>query len=89
MKQPRTTISVPEIGLVAVTRGMLGAGLALLLADKLPREARTTIGWTLFLVGAISTVPLARDVLDKMNSPIEDPVIPGYRPPLDLVAEER
>ena len=89
MKQARCSVTMPELGLLAVTRGMLGAGVALLLADKLSRETRNTIGWTLFLVGAISTVPLARDMLDKMNQPVDDQGIMGYRPPLDLVAEER
>jgi len=88
MKQPRCTVTMPEVGLIAVTRGMLGAGVALLLADKLPRETRNTIGWTLFLVGAISTVPLARDMLDKMNQQTDEHDIPMYHPPLDLVAEE-
>jgi hypothetical protein len=38
---------------------MLGAGLALLVADKLPKEQRKAIGWTLTLVGAVTTIPLA------------------------------
>jgi uncharacterized membrane protein len=80
---------MPELGLLAVTRGMLGAGVALLVADKLPRETRTAVGWTLFLVGAISTVPLARDVLGKLNQMEDEQVLPAYRPPLDLIAEER
>jgi hypothetical protein len=37
----------------------LGAGLALLLADKLPKEQRKAIGWTLTLIGAVTTIPLA------------------------------
>ncbi len=89
MKQVKCSITMQEIGLLAVTRGMLGAGVALLLADKLPRETRNTVGWSLFLIGAISTVPLARDVLDKMNQSTEDLSLPMYRPPLDLVGEDR
>ena len=63
MKQAQLTM--PEIGLIAATRGMLGAGVAFLLADKLSKERRRTVGWTLFLVGAASTIPLVRDVLSK------------------------
>jgi H+/gluconate symporter-like permease len=51
--------------LIAGTRVMAGAGAALLLADKLRKDERKTIGWTLFLIGAISTIPLMLDVLSK------------------------
>jgi hypothetical protein len=62
----KAELTLPEIALIAATRGMLGAGLALLLADRLNRDQRKSVGWTLFLVGAISTVPLAIDVLSKL-----------------------
>jgi hypothetical protein len=58
----RSDLTLPEIGLIAGTRGMVGAGVALLLADRLSEEQRKSVGWTLFLVGAISTVPLAIEV---------------------------
>ena len=58
-----TTISIPELGLVAGTRGALGIGLGLLLADQMSPEQRKTIGWTLLLLGALSTIPLAFDIL--------------------------
>ena len=57
--------TLPELGLVAGTRGMLGAGLALLVGDKLDARARRALGWTLFLVGALSTAPLIAHVLHK------------------------
>ena len=56
MKETRLTF--PEIGLIASTRTMLGAGIALLLADRLDKEQRKAVGWALLLVGAITTVPL-------------------------------
>jgi hypothetical protein len=58
-------VSVPlhELFFIAATRGLLGAGLGLLLADKLPRQARTPLGWTLLGIGAASTVPLAVSVM--------------------------
>lgn len=58
-------LTLPEIGLIAGTRGMLGAGIALLLGDLLNEEQRKAVGWTLFLIGAISTIPLAMDVFSK------------------------
>ena len=63
MKEARLTL--PEVMLIGGTRGMLGAGVALLLSHKLNDDQRRAIGWTLFLVGAISTIPLAINVLSK------------------------
>ena len=63
MKQMRVTI--PEIALIAGTRVALGAGIALLFGDRLTREQRRATGLTLFLAGAISTVPLMVMLLGK------------------------
>ena len=57
-----TRISLPELALVAGTRAALGAGLGLLLADRFSTEERKAVGWTLFLVGALTTIPLAFEV---------------------------
>ena len=65
MKETRVTL--PELALVAGTRAALGAGLGLLLADRLPKEQRRAVGWTLLLVGVVSTVPLAFEVLGKFR----------------------
>jgi hypothetical protein len=61
MKQHEVT--VPQIGLIAGTRAMLGAGIALLLSEKLSGEQRRAIGWTLVAVGALTTIPLALQLL--------------------------
>ncbi len=53
----------PELGLIAATRAILGVGIGLLAADYLSREQRQTIGRTLLAIGALSTIPLAADVL--------------------------
>jgi hypothetical protein len=42
---------------------MLGAGIALLLSEKLSAEQRRAIGWTLVAVGALTTIPLALQLL--------------------------
>lgn len=60
-----TTVTLPELALVAATRGMAGAGAGLLVADKIGAEKRKTLGWTLFLIGILSTIPLALQVLGK------------------------
>ncbi|HLP31660.1 MAG TPA: hypothetical protein VK150_09880 [Geothrix sp.] len=53
------TLVLPELGMIAWTRIMLGAGAALLLGERLDREQRKAVGWTLFAVGAASTIPIA------------------------------
>lgn len=63
----RTPLSIPEIGIIAGTRAALGAGAALLLADRLSNEQRRAIGWTLFAVGAITTVPILVQLLHSQR----------------------
>ncbi len=58
-------LTLPEIGLIAGTRVALGAGLGLLIADKLSRDARKGAGWALLAFGAATTVPLMMSVLHK------------------------
>jgi hypothetical protein len=58
-------ITLPELGLIAGTRAALGAGIGLLLADRLDPGRRKAVGWTLLLVGAITTIPLGIEVLGK------------------------
>jgi len=63
------TVTLPIIGLIAATRGMLGAGLALLLGERLNEKQRKAAGWTLLLVGAATTVPLALEVMGEGSTP--------------------
>ncbi|CAG0996763.1 hypothetical protein BURK2_02725 [Burkholderiales bacterium] len=60
-----TELRLPELGLVAGTRGMLGAGMGLLLADKLSDPQRKAVGWTLVAIGALATIPLAMIVFSR------------------------
>ncbi|MGA8028379.1 MAG: hypothetical protein WB992_14645 [Bryobacteraceae bacterium] len=59
------SLTMPEIMLIGFTRAALGVGLGLLIADKLSPDARKGAGWALLAVGALSTIPLAMDVLGK------------------------
>jgi hypothetical protein len=63
-----TRVTLPELALIGGTRAALGAGLGLLLADRLPPDQRRAVGWTLFLIGALSTIPLAFEVLGGPRS---------------------
>jgi len=61
----KAELTLPEIALIGSTRGMLGAGIALLAGNKLKQGDRKKVGWTLFLIGALSTIPLAIGVFSK------------------------
>lgn len=61
----KTHLTLPQLSLIAGTRVALGAGVALLYADRMNERQRTLAGWALFLLGAASTVPLVRVVLDN------------------------
>ena len=58
-------IAMPELALIVGTRAMLSAGTALLLADKLNKDQRKAVGWTLVFVGAATTIPLALSLFGK------------------------
>jgi len=61
----KITLSLPEVSLLAGTRAALGGGAALLLAERLTKEQRKSVGWALLIVGVITTFPLAMMVLNN------------------------
>ena len=61
----KTQMSLPELALLAGTRVLVGGGLGLLLSQRLESRSRKAIGWSLFLVGALSTIPLALDIFGE------------------------
>jgi hypothetical protein len=66
------TISIPTLALIGSTRGMLGAGLGLLLASRLSSARRREVGSSLLAVGLLSTIPLALRVF-RSKPAIETP----------------
>jgi hypothetical protein len=61
-------LPLPEIGVFAATRAMFGAGAALLFGDRIKKRRRKIVGWTLFLTGAISTLPLVCGIRKQIAS---------------------
>lgn len=59
------SLTVPELAILAATRGVIGFGAGLLLADKFKRERRKSLGWTLFVSGLASTIPIAMHLFRK------------------------
>ena len=58
-------LPLPELFGIAATRALLGAGLALLLGEKLERQSRRLLGITLTALGVLTTAPFAYDVLHR------------------------
>lgn len=52
------TLSVPDIGFIAVTRVVLGVGIGLLISGGLDREQRRVVGSALLGIGAVTTIPI-------------------------------
>jgi hypothetical protein len=52
-------LSKPQLAFLAVTRGLLGIGLGLLVASKLAGRTRRIAGFTLVAIGVTTTIPLA------------------------------
>ena len=72
----KTVLSIPDLALIGMTRGLLGAGVGLLLADKLDETQRRPLGWGLVAIGLLSTLPLALQVFSGLERPAPKPVRP-------------
>jgi hypothetical protein len=53
-----TELPLPELALVAGTRGLFGVGLGLLLAERVNPDQRRAVGWALVTIGVVTTIPL-------------------------------
>ena len=64
-------LTFPKLLFVLGTRAILGAGVALFASRHLPEKTRRNAGLTLALVGAATTFPAARLVMESRRSPLE------------------
>ena len=60
-------LTPPWFGFIVGTRAVLAFGAALLLADRIPKARRKTIGLALVAIGAVTTVPAAMTVFGRRN----------------------
>lgn len=67
------SLTIPEIAIFAATRGAIGFGAGLLLADKFRQPKRKTLGWSLFLSGLASTIPIAMHIFRKKEPAVNQP----------------
>jgi hypothetical protein len=58
-------LTIPEIGLIAVTRVALGVGIGLLLSNRIGYKQRKAAGLALALFGGLTTIPIALGILCK------------------------
>jgi hypothetical protein len=64
----KKTIPVWELWLIAATRGVIGFGAGLLVADRLNKDKRKVLGWSLFATGLASTLPIALHVFGRKHA---------------------
>jgi len=65
-------LTIAELLLIAGTRVALGAGVGLLLSNRLSRDQRRAAGLALAVVGGLSTIPLAIGVTGKKDVSVEE-----------------
>jgi EamA domain-containing membrane protein RarD len=65
-------LSLPEIMIIASTRVALGIGIGFLISGRLTETQRKAAGLALVIVGAITTVPLAINLIGKKDVTIEE-----------------
>jgi len=63
------SLTVPELVLIAGTRVALGAGVGLLIGDRLGRDARKGAGWALLGMGVLTTIPIVVGLLGQRQVP--------------------
>jgi hypothetical protein len=54
-----------ELAFIIATRAMIGAGIALLFADRFSAEQRKAVGATLALAGLVTTIPAVWAIFGK------------------------
>lgn len=61
------SLTLPEVGMINITRFIIGAGAGLLLAGKLENKARKAVGLTLVTVGSLFSIPVGIAFLGKLR----------------------
>ena len=60
-------LSLPQFAFVVATRAALGAGLGLLLSQRLRRKRRRAVGLTLLVAGALTTIPAVAAIRGSLH----------------------
>jgi hypothetical protein len=72
----RFNLPAPAFFFIVGTRALLGAGIGLLVSDKLARKQRRALGATLVGLGALTTIPALFLLFGRKSNPHPDlPVV--------------
>lgn len=71
----RFNLPAPAFFFIVATRALLGAGVGILVADKLPRRRRKTVGAALVGVGALTTIPALFALFGRGSDPYPSRII--------------
>ena len=63
----RITLTLPEIGLIAMTRGAPGVGIGLLLSNALEKADQRSAGLAFLAVGVLTTVPILMRLRNELK----------------------
>ena len=63
----KITLTLPELGLIAITRAALGIGVGLLISNSLKKRARRAAGFAFAVVGLLTTGPILLRVRDQLK----------------------
>ena len=63
----KITLTLPELGLIAITRAALGIGVGLLISNSLKKRARRAAGFALAAIGLLTTGPILSRVHDQLK----------------------
>jgi hypothetical protein len=84
MMKEKSKLPLPILALFGFTRGMIGAGVGMLLAERFARGHRRMIAFALIGAGALSTLPIgvtmfrARRTMNGKRVEPEAPMTPAY-----------
>jgi hypothetical protein len=67
-KMKRLNLPAPAFFFIVGTRALLGAGVGLLVSDKLARKQRRAVGVTLVGLGALTTIPAILSLLHSSTT---------------------
>jgi hypothetical protein len=71
----RFNLPAPAFFFIVATRALLGAGVGILVSDKLPRRRRKAVGATLVGIGALTTIPALYALFGRGSDPYASRII--------------
>jgi len=83
------TLDMPMFGFVVATRAALGAGIGLLVAERLSPARRQIVGRILVATGLLTTVPAVSAILRSIRGRRNDRALAGVQRDDRLIGAQR